>query len=270
VADAACASPYRSHRVRELDATLTGQQLLLAGWLERKRELGSVVFFELRDEGALVQCVVEAGTPAFDAVSSARVESVLCLSGVLQARPKGTENSRQERGGLELRVRAVELLSSAEPLPFPLSGDKLEFLHNPLSMPQGGRAALEGPPEAVLAYQYDIVCNGVELSSGAIRNHRPDIMLRAFELAGYGPDEVERRFGAMLSAFKFGAPPHGGLAPGIDRMLMLLANEPNLREVIAFALTQNAEDLLMRAPSQVSPEQLQELGLTIRSRFPTA
>jgi aspartyl-tRNA synthetase len=142
---------------------------------------------------------------------------------------------------------------------------KIEFLHNPFSMPQGGLAALDGPPEAVLAHQYDIVCNGIELSSGAIRNHRPDIMLRAFELAGYGPDEVERRFGAMLSAFKFGAPPHGGLAPGIDRMLMLLADEPNLREIIAFPLTQNAEDLLMRAPSEVSPEQLEELGLTIRS-----
>lgn len=586
-ASALPASPYRSHRVHELEAALIGVPLTLAGWLERKRELGRVVFFELRDSGALVQCVVEAGSAAFEALSGARIESVLRVTGRLQARPSGTESARP-RGALELRAEQVEVLSSAEALPFAIAGEaeppeelrlryryldlrrarlrrnvllrakllarlrelltardfvevttpiltasspegardflvpsrlhpgrfyalpqapqlfkqllmvagfdryfqiapcfrdedarrdrspgefyqldlelafadqeqifstlepvlfqvfselgafpaapppfpripyreallrfgsdkpdlrnplelrdatawfrhkpfgvaesaptlearallapgaaerprrffdelaelakahgaaafsyvvvrealkgplargreselpalldlvsakpgdavlvlsgaaaslpaaagalrtrvcqalelaqrdpyrfcwvvdfpmyersaktgKIEFLHNPFSMPQGGLAALDGPPEAVLAHQYDIVCNGIELSSGAIRNHRPEIMLRAFELAGYGPDEVERRFGAMLSAFKFGAPPHGGLAPGIDRMLMLLADEPNLREIIAFPLTQNAEDLLMRAPSEVSPEQLEELGLTIRS-----
>ena len=116
-------------------------------------------------------------------------------------------------------------------------------------MPQGGLEALNGQdPLSIKAFQYDIVCNGVELSSGAIRNHRPDVMLRAFEIAGYGPEEVERRFGGMLTAFRYGAPPHGGLAPGIDRIVMLLAQEPNLREVIAFPMTQNAEDLLMSAP----------------------
>ena len=583
-------SPYRSHRAHQLGAEQVGQLLTLAGWIERKRELGSVVFFELRDAGALVQCVVEADTPAFEVLSGTRVESVVRVTGELKLRPAGTQNLRQERGDVELRVSSLEVLSSAELLPFAIAGDveppeelrlryryldlrrarlrrnlllrakllarlrellterdfvevttpiltnsspegardflvpsrlhpgkfyalpqapqlfkqllmvagvdryfqiapcfrdedarrdrspgefyqldlelaftdqdeifstiepvlyrvfselgafaagpppfpriayrdallrfgsdkpdlrnplelcdatawfrerpfgavaadagavqarallapgaaerprrffddlaalveqngvgtfsylvlketprgplsrvrehdlaalcellgaksgdavlllagtgraldaaagalrtraaqqlglieqgcyrfcwvvdfpmyerspetgKIEFLHNPFSMPQGGLEALAGDPEAVLAHQYDIVCNGIELSSGAIRNHRPEIMLRAFELAGYGPDEVERRFGAMLSAFRFGAPPHGGLAPGIDRMLMLLADEPNLREVVAFPLTQNAEDLLMRAPSEVSEHQLDELGLTIRSR----
>jgi aspartyl-tRNA synthetase len=141
---------------------------------------------------------------------------------------------------------------------------QIAFSHNPFSMPQGGLEALNaGDPLSIKAFQYDIVCNGVELSSGAIRNHRPDIMLRAFELAGYGPEEVEKRFGGMLNAFRYGAPPHGGLAPGIDRMVMLLAQEPNLREVIAFPMTQNAEDLLMSAPSPVSDKQLRELHIRI-------
>jgi aspartyl-tRNA synthetase len=590
----AARSPYRSHRARELDQQLVGEELTLAGWIERKRELGSVLFLELRDDGALVQCVIEGESAAFEPARATRVESVVRVTGVLELRPSGTENSRRERGQLELRVHELAVLSSAAPLPFPLNGDseppeelrlryryldlrrarmrrnlllrarllarlrellterdfvevttpiltasspegardflvpsrlhpgkfyalpqapqlfkqllmvsgidryfqiapcfrdedarrdrspgefyqldlelafadqeqifstiepvlfqvfselgvfqptpppfpripyrdallrfgsdkpdlrnplelrdatawfrekpfgaagnesgalsarallapgaasrsrrffdeigalvgrsgaaafsyvtvgdatkgplarargadcvrllelasaqagdavllvagsgsqldgaagvlrsavgeqlgllsreqyrfcwvvdfpmyersaetgKIEFLHNPFSMPQGGLEALNGDPEAILAHQYDIVCNGIELSSGAIRNHRPEIMLRAFELAGYGPDEVERRFGAMLAAFKFGAPPHGGLAPGIDRMLMLLADEANLREVIAFPLTQGAEDLLMRAPGEVSAQQLEDLGLTIRSRFPAA
>jgi aspartyl-tRNA synthetase len=142
--------------------------------------------------------------------------------------------------------------------------NQIAFSHNPFSMPQGGLDALNTKdPLTIKAFQYDIVCNGVELSSGAIRNHRPDIMLRAFEIAGYGSGEVEKRFGGMLNAFRYGAPPHGGLAPGIDRIVMLLAQEPNLREVIAFPMTQNAEDLLMNAPAPVSDRQLRELHIQI-------
>ena len=141
---------------------------------------------------------------------------------------------------------------------------KIEFSHNPFSMPQGGLEALENQdPLSVLAYQYDIVCNGVELSSGAIRNHRPDIMYKAFEIAGYGRDEVEQRFGGMLNALKFGAPPHGGSAPGIDRIVMLLADEPNIREITLFPMNQQAQDLMMQAPAPVSEERLRELSIRL-------
>ncbi|MBW4021801.1 MAG: aspartate--tRNA ligase [Proteobacteria bacterium] len=140
----------------------------------------------------------------------------------------------------------------------------IDFSHNPFSMPQGGLAALnDQDPLTINAYQYDIVCNGIELSSGAIRNHRPDIMLRAFEIAGYSAEEVEARFGGMLQAFRYGAPPHGGSAPGIDRMVMLLADEPNIREVILFPLSQGGEDLMMGAPAEVTPARLKELSLAV-------
>lgn len=142
---------------------------------------------------------------------------------------------------------------------------QIEFSHNPFSMPQGGMEALETrDPLEILAYQYDIVCNGIELSSGAIRNHRPDIMLKAFDIAGYSEDVVKYKFPALWKAFHFGAPPHGGIAPGLDRIIMLLADEPNIREIIAFPLNQRAQDLLMGAPSSVDARQLEDLHIEIK------
>jgi len=146
---------------------------------------------------------------------------------------------------------------------------KVDFSHNPFSMPQGGLEALQTKdPLDILGYQYDIVCNGIELSSGAIRNHTPEIMFKAFEIAGYGPEVVEEKFGGMLRALQYGAPPHGGIAPGIDRIVMLLCGEDNLRQVIMFPMNQQAEDLLMGAPSEVSARQLRELH--IRLNLPKA
>jgi aspartyl-tRNA synthetase len=140
---------------------------------------------------------------------------------------------------------------------------RVDFSHNPFSMPQGGRDALDGDPLGVLGYQYDLACNGYELVSGAIRNHRPEIMFKAFALAGYDEAEVSKRFGGMVNAFQYGAPPHGGCAAGIDRIVMLLAGTSNIREVIMFPMNQRAEDLMMNAPSDPTPDQLMELGLRV-------
>ena len=141
---------------------------------------------------------------------------------------------------------------------------KIDFSHNPFSMPQGELEALETKdPLDILAWQYDIVCNGVELSSGAIRNHRPDIMYKAFEIAGYSQADVDSNFAGMINAFKYGAPPHGGSAPGVDRIVMLLVDEPNIREVVVFPMNQKAEDLMMGAPAPVSEKQLKELSIRL-------
>ena len=140
---------------------------------------------------------------------------------------------------------------------------KIDFEHNPFSMPQGEMSALEGDPLEVKGYQYDLACNGYELVSGAIRNHRPDLMFKAFEIAGYDDSEVRNRFGGMVNAFQYGAPPHGGCAAGIDRIVMLLANQQNIREVIMFPMNQRAEDLMMEAPSEPLPDQLMELNLRV-------
>ena len=140
---------------------------------------------------------------------------------------------------------------------------KIDFEHNPFSMPQGGMDALNGNPLEVLGYQYDLACNGYELVSGAIRNHKPEIMFKAFEIAGYGKDEVENRFGALVNAFQFGAPPHGGCAAGVDRIVMLLSDQDNIREVMMFPMNQRAEDLMMNAPSEPMNDQLRELHLRV-------
>ena len=140
---------------------------------------------------------------------------------------------------------------------------RIDFEHNPFSMPQGGMEALEGDPLQVKGFQYDLACNGYELVSGAIRNHRPEIMFKAFEIAGYDENEVKNRFGGMVNAFHYGAPPHGGCAAGIDRIVMLLADQQNIREVIMFPMNQRAEDLMMEAPSEPLPDQLMELNLRV-------
>jgi len=145
--------------------------------------------------------------------------------------------------------------------------NKIEFSHNAFSMPQGNLTEenFEKPLD-ILAYQYDIVCNGIELSSGAIRNHKPELMYKLFSLAGYDKKQVDEKFSGMINALSYGAPPHGGIAPGIDRIVMLLANEKNIREVTMFPMNQNAQDLMMKAPSDVSEDQLKELGIAIKNK----
>jgi aspartyl-tRNA synthetase len=169
--------------------------------------------------------------------------------------------------GNELKLSETDTFRFAWIVDFPMfekdDEGKIDFSHNPFSMPQGGMDALQGNPLDVYAYQYDLACNGYELISGGIRNHKPEIMYKAFEIAGYPNDEVNKRFGGMVKAFKYGAPPHGGCAAGIDRIVMLLADEANIREVIMFPMNQRAEDLLMNAPSEPMNEQLRELHLRV-------
>ncbi len=171
--------------------------------------------------------------------------------------------------GTELDLLAKDCFDFCWVVDFPMfewneEDEKIDFSHNPFSMPQGGLKALETmPPEDILAYQYDLVCNGVELSSGALRNHLPEIMEKAFAIAGYSKEDLEARFGGMLRALHYGAPPHGGIAPGVDRIVMLLCGEDNLRQVVMFPMNQQAEDLLMGAPSEATEKQLKELHIRL-------
>ncbi|MDG4648572.1 aspartate--tRNA ligase [Roseibacterium sp. SDUM158017] len=184
---------------------------------------------------------------------------------------EGVAGRARDEIGRELKLIDENRFAFAWIVDFPMyekddETGRVDFSHNPFSMPQGGLEALQGDPLDVLGYQYDLACNGYELVSGAIRNHKPEIMFKAFELAGYGEDEVRKRFGGMVNAFRYGAPPHGGCAAGIDRIVMLLADTANIREVILFPMNQRAEDLMMNAPSEPSAEQLMELGLRVLPR----
>lgn len=231
------------------------------------------IFWRKAEDGS-----TEAAGPIAKAIGPERTEAIRTELGLdvgdavffLAGKPEAFEpvagKARNEIGN-ELGLTEKDSFRFAWIVDFPMyektEEGGIDFSHNPFSMPQGGMAALEGDPLQVLGYQYDLACNGYEVISGAIRNHKPEIMYRAFELAGYPNSEVDKRFGGMVKAFKFGAPPHGGCAAGIDRLVMLLADTTNIREVIMFPMNQRAEDLLMNAPSEPTLQQLRELNLRV-------
>ena len=226
-----------------------------------------------------VQSVVEAAGPLAKNIGAERTEAIRVQLNLgvgdaaffLAGRPTSFEavaGRARVTIGNELNLVDNNRFAFAWIVDFPMyekdtETRKVDFSHNPFSMPQGGIQALDGDPLEVLGYQYDLTCNGYELLSGAIRNHKLEIMIKAFELAGYGEDEVRKRFGGMVNAFSYGAPPHGGCAAGIDRIVMLLADESNIREVILFPMNQRAEDLMMSAPSDPTSDQLMDLSLRV-------
>ncbi len=241
----------------------------------QKEGLPGMGYIFWRDQGE----GMEAAGPLAKNIGPERTEAIRVQLGLgvgdaaffLGGKPKAFEavaGRARNVIGEELGLTEADRFAFAWIVDFPIyekdevSG-KIDFEHNPFSMPQGGMEALNGDPLDVLGFQYDLACNGYELVSGAIRNHRPEIMFKAFEIAGYGKDEVEKRFGGMVNAFQYGAPPHGGCAAGIDRIVMLLAEESNIREVILFPMNQRAEDVMMNAPSDPMPDQLMELGLRV-------
>ncbi|KEJ89068.1 aspartate--tRNA ligase [Sulfitobacter donghicola] len=241
----------------------------------QKEGLPGMGYIFWRDQGE----GMEAAGPLAKNIGPERTEAIRQQLGLgvgdaaffLGGKPKAFESvAGRARNviGEELGLTDMDRFAFAWIVDFPIyekdeETGKVDFEHNPFSMPQGGMEALEGDPLEVLGYQYDLACNGYELVSGAIRNHRPEIMFKAFEIAGYGEEEVRKRFGGMVNAFQYGAPPHGGCAAGIDRIVMLLAEESNIREVILFPMNQRAEDLMMNAPNDPMPDQLMELGLRV-------
>lgn len=266
---------------RERSSELTDIDLKMIEWSKHK----------LRTEGASEAKIkehenwlhrTEAAGPLAKNIGPERTEAIRAQLGLgkgdaaffLGGKPAAFERvaaRARDVIGEELNLTEKDRFAFAWIVDFPMyerdeETGAIDFSHNPFSMPQGGVEALAGDPLEVLGYQYDLACNGYEIVSGAIRNHRPEVMFRAFALAGYSEDEVRRRFGGMVSAFHYGAPPHGGCAAGIDRIVMLLAGTSNIREVIMFPMNQRAEDLMMNAPSEPASEQLMELGLRVLPR----
>jgi aspartyl-tRNA synthetase len=235
--------------------------------------LGYIIFEEeggaLVGKGPIAKFIPADVQAAIAAKAGVKAGDALFFSAGAETPAAKLAGMARTRIGTELGLSKTDVFEFCWIVDFPMyewndEDKKIDFSHNPFSMPQGGMEALETKdPLDILAYQYDIVCNGVELSSGAIRNHRPEIMKKAFEIAGYGEDVLIEKFGGMYRAFQYGAPPHGGIAPGVDRIVMLLAEEENLREVTLFPMNQRAEDLLMGAPSEATMKQLRELHIRL-------
>ncbi|WP_400767336.1 aspartate--tRNA ligase [Methylosinus sporium] len=235
--------------------------------------LGYIIFDEengaLIGKGPIAKFIPPEALAALAAKGGVKAGDALFFSAGEELKAAKLAGAARLRVGTELGLSKTDVFEFCWIVDFPMyeyneDDKKIDFSHNPFSMPQGGLEALESKdPLDLLAYQYDIVCNGIELSSGAIRNHRPDIMKKAFEIAGYGEDVLIEKFGGMYRAFQYGAPPHGGIAPGVDRIVMLLAGEENLREVVLFPMNQRAEDLLMGAPSEATAKQLRELHIRL-------